>query len=141
MSIIIRPEKKGEPKHLQYAHIHAFGIEGDHQKKPGSRRSVTLIAADDLAEVSAIIGFQGDAHGACRRNICIDSFPEENMKGKRIALGRDVILEITAYVDPCFRMDENFGEGAVNAFDKKAGWGAIVIEGGDIRVGDVFEVL
>ena len=102
---------------------------------------MTLIAADDLAEVSAIIGFHGDAHGACRRNICIDSFPEENMKGKRIALGRDVILEITAYVDPCFRMDENFGEGAVNAFDKKAGWGAIVIEGGDIRVGDVFKVL
>jgi len=140
-SIIIRPEKRGEIKHLVDAHIHANGIEGDHFVRPETLRSVTLVAADDLARVAANVGFQGDAHGACRRNICVDSFPEENMEGKRIALGDHVILEITCYCTPCKRMDENLGEGAVNAFHNAAGWGAIVIEEGDIRIGDDFRVL
>ena len=140
-SIIIRPEKKDAPLHLGTAHIHATGVEGDHYVRPESRRSVTLIAADDLAEVAATVGFRGDAHGACRRNICVDSFPVKNLEGKRVAIGEQVILEVIRYCSPCNRMDENFGEGAVNAFDKKAGWCAIVIEEGDIKVGDEFRVL
>ena len=140
-SIIIRPEKKGEPAHLTSAHIHLTGVEGDHFVRPESRRSVTLIAADDLAEVAATVGFQGDAHGACRRNICVDTFPEKNLAGKRVAIGHHVILEVIKYCTPCSRMDENFGQGAVIAFDKKAGWCAIVIEEGNINVGDEVRVL
>lgn len=140
-SILIRPEKKGPPLHLNTAHIHAEGITGDHFVRPETKRAVTLVANDDLAEVAASIGFQGDAHGACRRNICVDSFPEENMLGKRVALGDQVILEITCYCAPCKRMDDNLGQGAIEAFDQKAGWGAIVIESGDIQVGDTFRVL
>lgn len=140
-SIVIRPERKGLPLHLTIAHIHAEGITGDHFVQPERKRAVTLVAADDLAEVAANIGFQGDAHGACRRNICVDSLPEENMVGKRVALGDHVILEVTCYCAPCKRMDENLGQGAIEAFDQKAGWGAIVIEGGDIKVGDPFHVL
>lgn len=140
-SIVIRPEKKAEPRHLTVAHIHKTGIEGDHYIRPESRRQVTLIAAADLAEVAATVGFQGDAHSACRRNICVDAFPVDDMKGKRIALGDDVILEITGYCTPCQRMDENFGPGAILALQKKAGWTAIVIAEGDVRVGDEFHVL
>jgi MOSC domain-containing protein YiiM len=140
-SIIIRPEKKGATQHLVEAQIHAHGIEGDHFVRPETKRSVTLVAADDLARVAATVGFQGDAHGACRRNICVDSFPEENMEGRRIALGDDVILEITCYCTPCNRMNENLGEGAVEAFQNAAGWGAIVIQEGHIKVGDGFRVL
>lgn len=140
-SIVIRPEKKGPPKHLLEAHIHATGIEGDHFVRPETLRSVTLVAADDLAEAAASVGFQGDAHGACRRNICVDSFPFEDMVGKRVALGDEVILEITCYCTPCKRMDENFGDGGVLALDNKAGWGAIVIAEGDVKVGDTFRVL
>jgi MOSC domain-containing protein YiiM len=140
-SIIIRPEKKGAPVHLTQARIHAEGIEGDHIVRPETRRSVTLVAGDDLATVAASVGFYGDAHGACRRNICVSSFPEEDMTGRRVAIGDEVILEITCYCAPCKRMDENFGSGAVIAFNKKAGWGAIVIREGDVKVGDTFRVL
>jgi MOSC domain-containing protein YiiM len=140
-SIVIRPEKKGTPLHLDAAHIHPEGIHGDHFVRPETKRAVTIIAADDLAEVAANIGFYGDAHGACRRNICVDTFPEKNMQGKRVALGDHVVLEITCYCAPCKRMEENLGEGAVQALEKKAGWGAIVIESGDIKVGDAFKIL
>ena len=140
-SIIIRPEKKGEPQHLTTAQIHANGVDGDHFVRPESRRAVTLIAADDLAEVAATVGFRGDAHGACRRNICINSFPVKNLEGKRVSIGDHVILEVIKYCTPCNRMDENFGEGAVIAFNQRAGWCAIVIEEGKISVGDEFRVL
>lgn len=140
-SIVIRPEKKGEPKHLTTARIHAEGIEGDHFVRPETQRSVTLVAADDLAEVAATVGFEGDVHGACRRNICVDDFPFDDMIGKRVALGDEVILEVTCYCAPCKRMDDNLGAGAVQAFDKKAGWGAIVIQQGDVKIGDTFRVL
>ena len=113
-SIVIRPVKRGEPKRITEANIFVGGIEGDHFFKPESGRQVTLVAAHDLATVSAIVGFQGDAHTACRRNICVDTLPG---------------------------MNENFGDGAVEAFDQKAGWGAAVIREGHIRVGDAFRVL
>ena len=140
-SILIRPERKAEPMQITDATIHASGIKGDHALKPESKRHVTLISAAALAEVAASVGFYGDAHTASRRNVCVDTLPDEDLIGRRISLGDDVILEITCYCDPCNRMDENFGSGAIQAFEKKAGWGARVITPGEISVGDDFRLL
>jgi MOSC domain-containing protein YiiM len=140
-SIIIRPEKRGEPQRIQQANILSGGIEGDHYFKPEGSRQVTLIAAPDLATVAASVGFQGDAHVACRRNICVDAIPEGNLIGRQVKLGDEVVLEITCYCDPCKRMNENFGDGAVDAFESKAGWGAKVLREGHVPVGDEFSLL
>ena len=137
-SILIRPEKKADPLHVTRINITTNGIEGDHYNKEDGKRQVTLIAADGLAAMAAIVGYQGDAHLACRRNIMIETLPEGDLKGKMIRLGDKVLLEITGYCHPCFRMDENFGEGAIVAFDKRAGWTARVIEGGHVGIGDPF---
>lgn len=137
-SIIIRPARKAEPLRVDTARITNNGIEGDHYAKEDGTRQVTLIAEDALAEVAAITGFQGDGHLACRRNIMLNTLPQENLKGKIIKLGEKVVLEITGYCTPCFRMDENFGEGAISAFSKRAGWVARIIENGSISVGDKF---
>ncbi len=140
-SILLRPERKATPRLVTEAKIRKTGIEGDHHFKPFSKRTVTLISHKALAEVSAAVGFPGNAHEACRRNICVDSLPEENMIGRKIALGDQVLLEVTCYCAPCNRMDENFGKGAVEAMHEKAGWGAIVLREGDIKTGDAFVVL
>ncbi len=139
-SIIIRPQKKLEPMHVHVAEITLQGIEGDHYTKPEGNRQVTLIAQDDMAEVAAVVGFQGDVHLACRRNIMVDTFPEEDLAGKIVGLGDAVILEITGYCRPCIRMEENLGDGAIDAFEKKAGWTAKVLKDGRISVGDKFFV-
>jgi len=94
-SIIIRPERRAQPLRIDHAEITNAGISGDHYKKEGGTRQVTLIAKKDLAEVAATTGFQGDAHMASRRNILVDAFPHEDLKGKIVGLGTDVILEIT----------------------------------------------
>ncbi len=137
-SIIIRPERKEIPRRVESVKISMTGIIGDHYAKEDGKRQVSLIAADALNEVAAVVGFQGDAHLASRRNIMVNSLPDENLKGKIVGFGNDVLLEITGYCTPCFRMDENFGKGAIQAFEKKAGWVAKVIEGGLISVGDKF---
>ena len=139
-SIIIRPQKKLPPVHVEVAEITSSGIAGDHYAKPEGSRQVTLIARDDVAEVAAIVGFQGDAHLACRRNIMVDTFPTGDLKGKIVGLGDEVILEITGYCAPCKRMEENLGEGAIDAFDHRGGWTAKVIKDGRISVGDKFFV-
>ncbi|MBP7240252.1 MAG: hypothetical protein KBA14_08500 [Saprospiraceae bacterium] len=140
-SILIRPERKGVTLRKEVAVIHASGIVGEHELKPDSIRHVTIISADALAEVAATVGFQGDAHAASRRNICVDTLPDEDLVGRKISLGNDVMLEVVCYCTPCKRMDENFGEGAVDAFEKKAGWGARVIQPGKISIGDEFRLL
>ncbi len=123
------------------AHITPSGIEGDHYAKPDGKRQVTLIAENQLAEMAAAVGFQGDAHLACRRNIMIDELPSENLKGRKVVLGDDVILEITGYCTPCSRMEENFGEGAIDAFADRAGWVAKVISTGSVSIGDGIKLL
>lgn len=135
-SIIIRPEKKGVPHRINEAKIRVGGIDGDHYAKPEGHRQVTLIAASALATVAASVGFHGDAHIACRRNICVDALPEGDLVGKKVRLGDEVELEITCYCAPCKRMNENFGDGAVDAFENKAGWGAVVLREGEVEVGD-----
>jgi MOSC domain-containing protein YiiM len=140
-SIVIRPERKGVTQHAENAIIHESGIVGEHELKPDSKRHVTLISADALAEVAATVGFKGDAHAASRRNICVDALPDEDLVGRRISLGSSVILEVVCYCTPCKRMDENFGDGAVEAFEKRAGWGARVIQPGEISIGDEFRLL
>ena len=117
------------------------GIVGDHHFKPFSKRTVTIISSDALTEVADTVGFQGDAHAASRRNICIDDLPMENLIGKKISLGDEVILEVTCYFSPCERMNENLGKGALQAFHEKAGWGAIVLQEGKIKTGDSFQVV
>ncbi|MBK9984809.1 MAG: MOSC domain-containing protein [Saprospiraceae bacterium] len=140
-SILIRPERRANPIRISEAKINSTGIEGDHYAKPDGSRQVTIIAEDLLAEMTGIIGFQGDAHMACRRNILVESLPKENLTGKYIAFGEDVILEITGYCTPCSRMEENFGKGAIDAFSQRAGWAARVISEGSISTGDLVKFL
>ena len=140
-SILIRPERKGATLKINEALIHESGIMGEHELKPESKRHVTIISAEALSEVAATVGFQGDAHAASRRNICVDTLPDEDLVGRKISLGKNVVLEVVCYCTPCKRMDENFGQGAVDAFEKKAGWGARVIQPGEISIGDEFRLL
>ncbi len=139
-SIIIRHEKKQDPVRVMEVQITSSGVEGDHSERRKSARQVTLIGGNHLSTVAAHTGFQGDAHLASRRNILIDELPDGDLSGKVIQLGDEVILEIIKYCTPCFRMEENFGDGAIKAFGYRAGWIAKVIREGRVAVGNKFLV-
>lgn len=139
-SIIIWPERYTPPVRVTRAENNGSGIRGDHFSKRGRITWVTLIAHDDLATVAAVVGFQWDVHMACRPNILVDTLPDVNLKGIIVSLGDEVLLEIIGFCAPCFRMEENFGTGGINAFLKKAGWVERVIKSEAISVLDLFFV-
>lgn len=117
--------------------IEGFGIEGDrHAVKSGARtvRQVLLMDEDTLE------GF-GLGIGQVRENVTIRGIDlHEVPAGQRLALGDDVVVEITQFCAPCERMDE-VRPGLREELFEQRGMLATVISGGAVNVGDQIQVL
>ena len=121
-----------------------LGIVGDHRgrRKPGSsgKRQVTLIERSDWAAACADVGV--DLPWWNRRcNVAVDGFDLPQVPGTRLRLGRDVVLEVTRFTDPCVRM-EALVPGLFDALtvDWRGGVCSRVVQGGTVTVGDVIRV-
>ena len=119
----------------------AGGITGDHRgkRKPNGtgKRQVTLIEQADWRAACAAVGV--DLPWWNRRcNVAVDGFDLPQVPGTRLRLGRDVVLEVTRFTDPCDRM-EALAPGLYDALwiDWRAGVCSRVIQGGTVQVGDV----
>ena len=117
--------------------IEGFGIEGDrHAIKSGARtiRQVLLMDEDTLE------GF-GLGIGQVRENVTVRGIDlHEVPAGQRLALGDDVVVEITQFCAPCERMDE-VRPGLREELFEQRGMLATVISGGAVNVGDQIQVL
>lgn len=118
-----------------------LGITGDcHGKRGGSKRQVTLIQAEHLPVVAALLRRPSVEPELLRRNLVVSGVNLLALKGRRFRVGA-AILEGTGPCDPCSRMEENLGPGGYSAMRGHGGITARVLEGGEIRVGDPVEVL
>ena len=117
--------------------IEGFGIEGDrHAVKSGARtvRQVLLMDEDTLE------GF-GLGIGQVRENVTVRGIDlHEVPAGQRLALGDDVVVEITQFCAPCERMDE-VRPGLREELFEQRGMLATVISGGAGNVGDQVQVV
>ena len=117
--------------------IEGFGIEGDrHAVKTGARtvRQVLLMDEDTLE------GF-GLGIGQVRENVTVRGIDlHEVPAGQRLALGDDVVVEITQFCAPCERMEE-VRPGLREELFEQRGMLATVISGGAVNVGDQIQVL
>lgn len=117
------------------------GLSGDHSaKKKETKRQVTLIMAEHLATAASILGRDAVHPELTRRNIVVRGINLQSLKGKRFKVG-DAELELGAECHPCSRMETNLGPGGYNAMRGHGGWCAVVVNGGEIRVGDTVVVL
>lgn len=117
------------------------GLQGDHSaKKKETKRQVTLIMAEHLATAASILGLESVDPGLTRRNIVVRGINLQSLKGKRFKVG-DAELELGAECHPCSRMETNLGAGGYNAMRGHGGWCAIVVNAGEIRVGDSVVVI
>ena len=88
------------------------GLVGDHRcrmsKSTNGRRQVTIISLEQWNEACAEISTNLILPWYKRRaNVCVSSVTfHEGLIGTRLALGPEVILEITGETKPCTRMDE-----------------------------------
>jgi len=113
------------------------GIDGEHHANSGtSHRQVTLLQHEHLAVVAALLKRDRVDPALLRRNVVVSGVNLLALKRGRFRIG-GVLLEGTGPCAPCSRMEENLGPGGYNAMRGHGGITAAVIEGGDIRVGDV----
>jgi MOSC domain-containing protein YiiM len=116
------------------------GLIGDHRAaRPGSPRQVTLIQAEHLGAVAALLGGGPIDPGLTRRNLVISGINLWALRAHHFEIG-GVLFRGTGACEPCSRMEENLGAGGYNAMRGHGGITARVVSGGVIRVGETVEV-
>ncbi len=112
------------------------GLEGEHHARSGrSKRQVTLIQAEHLEVVGALLGREPIPPGVVRRNLVVRGINLQGLRDRRFRIG-EVLLEGTGPCPPCSRMQENLGEGGYHAMRGHGGITARVLEGGVLRIAD-----
>lgn len=132
----IRPERRGEvqPQAAVEASVEA-GLAGDHNRRPGGKRQVTLIQAEHLQGVASMLGCEAIDPALTRRNIVVSGINLLALQGLRFEIGA-ALLEATGPCHPCSRMEENLGPGGYNAMRGHGGITAKVLRSGPIALGD-----
>lgn len=132
-AIWLRPARLSTPVSVDQALIGEDGLDGDHGRT--GKRAVTLIQAEHLAVIGAMLGRAPIAPALLRRNLVIGGVNLNALKGRQLWIG-DVVLELTTVCAPCSRMEKALGPGGYSAMRGHGGWCARVISTGVIRVGD-----
>ncbi len=121
----------------------AGGIGGDFRgamKGRPYKRQVTLIERSDweaaTAEVGHVIPWEQR-----RSNLLVEGLDLPQVKGVRLRIGAEVVLEVTRETDPCERM-EALAEGLKAALtpDWRGGACAMVVAEGTIAIGDEIRI-
>lgn len=110
------------------------GLEEDRMLRPG-KRSVTLIQAEHLPVIAALLQSDCIAPEVLRRNLVVSGINLLAMKHAVFSIG-GAVLQGTGICAPCSRMEEALGPGAYNAMRGHGGITAAVLEPGAIAIGD-----
>ena len=132
----IRPEKKAPLVSKGDIQVSSStGIEGDHYSKDGGKRMVTLIQAEHLKVVGALLD-QEVSPASVRRNIVVSGINLNALQDAQFTIGQNIILQGTGFCHPCSRMEKILGAGGYNAMRGHGGITARVIGGGIMKIGD-----
>jgi len=140
----------GVPKlAVREATLTELGLGGDDHNFPdihgGPERALCLFSLERILE------FQAEGHpifpGAAGENVTITGLDWKRLvPGVRLALGDEVLIEITKYTSPCNSMTELFSDGNYARLSQKANPGcsrvyARVLQTGRLVVGQLVRVL
>ena len=138
----VRTKKKEDLSVVQSIKVNkGTGLVGDHFKGSLSgKRQVTLIQLEHLSAISSILGVKIIDPKLTRRNIVVSGINLLSLKHQQFRIG-SVVLKTTGICAPCKRMEENLGLGGYNAMRGHGGITATVIEEGEIKLGDIVELI
>ena len=144
-SLHLHPAESGAP--LQSVEsvemVEEKGVAGDARffgrlsRDPGqpTRRQVTLIEREQIAEHATALGLPAIAPGAVRSNIETTGINLIALLGKEIEIG-EAVLRLYAPRDPCAKMDAICQGLRARMMDQRQGVLAEVVRSGAVRVGD-----
>ena len=133
----VRAQRRGPVRVVPEAIAKAgLGLVGDHYRAGGKgTRQVTLIQAEHLPVIAALLGLRDLDPGLLRRNLVVSGINLLALKGIRFCIG-PVLLEGTGLCHPCSRMEEVLGPGGYNAMRGHGGLTARILEDGVLHLGD-----
>lgn len=137
-AILLRPARRADPVRIEAAMLTEAGLEGDHAR-PGMR-ALTLIQAEHLPVIGALAAREATPE-RLRRNLVVAGLNLQALRGRRLRLGPEAVVEITGPCAPCSRMEEALGEGGYNAVRGHGGWCARVVTPGPVALGDPVQPL
>jgi MOSC domain-containing protein YiiM len=140
----------GVPKVATHeALVNDLGLVGDSHRFPdihgGPERAVCLFSLERILEL------QAEGHpifpGSVGENVTISGLDWTQLNpGSRLALGDEVLVEITSYTGPCNTISSSFIDGKFQRISQKVHPGdsrlyARVLQSGKLRVGQAVELL
>ncbi len=146
----LNTSRGGVPKlPVREAMVNELGVVGDGHNFPdihgGPERALCLYSLERILE------FQAEGHpifpGSIGENVTFVGLDWERLEpGDQLALGEDVLIEITRYTTPCNSMEPSFLDGNYARLSQKANPGysrvyARVLRGGRLVVGQTVQVL
>ncbi|ART62512.1 MOSC domain-containing protein [Kushneria marisflavi] len=132
-----RPERHGTVEVVTSLHLtEGKGIEGDHYSARGGKREVTLFQAEHLPVAAAFCGISSLAPERLRRNLLVSGLNLLACRQQQLAIGNEVVIELTGPCAPCSRMERTLGPGGYNALRGHGGMTARIMRGGVIQLGD-----
>lgn len=112
-----------------------YGLAGDWRSRRNGAGQVTLIEAEALEEVARRTGHPVQS-GASRRQIVVQGMRLTDLLWQRISVGA-VHLFVEDRCDPCKRMEATIGVGARQAMEGQGGVRCLVLQGGELCIGDM----
>ena len=144
-SLHLHPAEPGAPLQAVDAVelVAAQGIQGDtryfgrlsRDTGQATRRQVTLIEREQIAEHAVALGLPSIAPGAVRSNIETSGINLIALLGRQIEIG-EAVLRLYAPRDPCAKMDAISQSLRERMMNQRQGVLAEVVRPGTVRVGD-----
>ncbi|MBT8414430.1 MAG: MOSC domain-containing protein [Boseongicola sp.] len=131
-SIFLRPLRRAEVGQPSSVIISNNGLAGDHAS--AGKRAVTLVQAEHLPVISALLGIAAVDPAKLRRNLVVSGINLLALRKTRVQIGECILL-IHGPCPPCSRMEEAFGNGGYSAVRGHGGVYAEVIQPGAISIG------